>query len=504
MWRAVTFLAFVTPTLGDPILTTHLGSYQQPSHSSPYAQFPRTAPLNYGSACPYVEAYRIACRKADKVCCLPSTFTTAVDDTFPFLQQTCPVTDAVTADNICAALDANSTFVEPGTRLLPAGQITTTGNWVSDRHAAIAAIGSADLCFNIYPHIMPGDVLQFSCENSFIGLSFDALSNLGQGASISTGGNLVIQANSGLAAPPNFLGAVIVLGDLTVLETPNANTGMASTTEFTGPGAFNNMGVLVGGQVTVVPAVSITVNNGDTFVSDAAFSGVFTNGATVLSSGDIEMLRNQFDAYLCSAFNQILALDDNGTPVFSVAGSMLELDCDGGGDGLCVMSITGFQLLFVSTITVTLNGYSSVLVRVRGGGTQSFTMPHCNAVGACGNALFVFTEADAVNLSATLNGALSPILPLFAPVATAVNMNWLDDVTLESAIIIAPSGSTITLSDAGSMPIVTAVDDDLRLPDVTVYDVIFCSCACDPSDLPIHKEEKQCIKTPYGYGHSDH
>lgn len=459
--------------------------------------------------CPLLEFQHSLCPKADKDCCLATT-ASDMPDSYPFVGQSCPSGSAVSAAEVCAGLEANEALVAPGTRLLPAATISTTDSWEADRFAAVAAIGNAGLCFNVFTQVTPGQELGVTCDSPLVNDPTNALANLVSFASIATGGNVVIRATPTNAQNPSFDGAVIVLGDFTVLEAPVGVFNIANQGVFTGPDAFLNLGAVFGGEITFaegVAGVLLNVNNGGMagiLIGDGSNSQMFAQEPTVISAAELAMLRQQFDAYLCSAFNQITELSDNGQAAFTNDGADLDLNCAGVPLGtICVISMTSDQLRGVETLTVTLSGNSGVLVKVSGSGNQYFEAPTCVASGACEDALFVFTEADGVNVVLGDTNP-PPIFPLFAPVASTIFVKWLGLGEVQASGFIARTGSTMTLTNGVSIDAIGQNSQFTWILPVldSQYDVVLCTCACDTDALNVEVEDRQClVKTGYENHH---
>eukprot|EP01068_Selenidium_serpulae_P010525 Selendium_serpulae@DN5484_c0_g1_i2.p1 len=489
-------------------------NYNVPIVKPPPVQYnPKPQPPYSCPTCPHLETYRIACRKADKLCCLDDDFIEdgEEEDIYPFEGLSCPATTADTDEILCTAFEQDSDLVKSGTRLLPSGSTTSTGDYTSNRYAAFAAIGSPGLCYNVYSGVKPGTELEISCSNSVIGNIQDVFSSLAQGASVMAGGDFVLNTDAIGVNPVGFGGSVIVMHDTTLLDLANdgQTINVAQVTLFDGPGAFDGVCVFFGGPITLnggtVDAAWVC-NNGIAYVTDSNDAGDITGqdgSVNVLSSAELQSFRDQYNAYMCSAFNQIQEATATGSA--SEATNELTVTCDSSGPGgACITNrISASDLQDSTSIDLTLNTYDTAIVPVTGTGALTFTAINCDD---CDGLIFAFMEASSVTVLVD-----STVSNLFFPgiyfTAQSVTYQWAaaaptTDYPLIDSGIITAAGSTLTLSQmARSMENLLDGNDDWELQDVAQYNVVFCDCACDPSDLPIKKEEKKCLKNIYGPHH---
>eukprot|EP01068_Selenidium_serpulae_P010524 Selendium_serpulae@DN5484_c0_g1_i1.p1 len=498
-------------------------NYNVPIVKPPPVQYnPKPQPPYSCPTCPHLETYRIACRKADKLCCLDDDFIEdgEEEDIYPFEGLSCPATTADTDEILCTAFEQDSDLVKSGTRLLPSGSTTSTGDYTSNRYAAFAAIGSPGLCYNVYSGVKPGTELEISCSNSVIGNIQDVFSSLAQGASVMAGGDFVLNTAAIGTTDVGFGGSVIVMQDTTLLDLANAaqNIDVGLTTTFDGPGAFDGVCVFFGGPITLNGVVSTSAlwdcnSAGSAYVYDSTDAGDITNqsgSVNVLSTATLQSFRDQYNAYMCSAYNQIQEVLEQSitTGAASESGNVLTVNCDSSGPGgACITnSISSSDLQDSTTISLSLNVFDTAIVPVTGTGALTFDAITCGA-SACDGLIFAFMEASSVTVLIDADNVATPFFPGIYFTAQSVTYQWVTatpttDYPLVDSGIITAAGSTLTLSQmARSMENLLDGDDDWELQDVARYNVVFCDCACDPSDLPIKKEEKKCLKNIYGPHH---
>eukprot|EP01068_Selenidium_serpulae_P019007 Selendium_serpulae@DN6501_c2_g2_i1.p1 len=270
-------------------------------------------------------------------------------------------------------------------------------------------------------------------------------------------------------------------------------------------GEFNGIGMVIGGNVTLTSEFT-----GDLQLIGVGYVGNENDIAKFSAGGGFDLpnfasedqvaeFRDAFDTYLCSSYNQLWVTEDTCTATLDADGVLTISILTGGPGSLtatCFASVSLDTMSAAEEVVVDsefiASGYVTVGLKVWGTGTAYLNSLECSG-RTCSRFFIALMEADTVFAVNAPFDLVTLSLPIYAPVARSVNIDFVDAEIFQAAVATA-RGSTLTFTGSFERTGNLASDFLWALDPLTSSVVVSCDCACDPNELPTEKETKQCLK----------